>query len=218
MVFLLILITLIIAVTVEIIISKSRKPVTNSAAVPVFNKSSLHAPEGFYFSKFHTWARPEEDGVKVGIDSFALKALGNIRVKSILPAGQKVKKGDSIIEAEVHGQKINFRSPVSGVIKSINKNLCNGKLNDAYGEDWGLTMEKEPNMIEKLFFGSEASHMLKTELRKFKDFLNQASFTPQAVGVTMYDGGNFVEGVISSLDGNIIKDFENEFLSEKNNV
>jgi hypothetical protein len=60
--------------------------------------------------------------------------------------------------------------------------------------------------------------MLKTELRKFKDFLNQASFTPQAVGVTMYDGGNFVEGVISSLDGNLIKDFENEFLSEKNNV
>jgi glycine cleavage system H protein len=218
MVVLLILVTLIIAVTLEIIISKSRKTAPESAAVPVFNRANLFAPAGYYFSKFHTWAHPEEDGIRIGIDNFALKALGNIRIKSIVPAGEKVNKGDSIIEAEVHGQKINFRSPVSGVIKATNKELCNGKLTDAFGKDWGLKIEAEPNMIEKLLFGSDASHWLKTELRKFKDFLNQASFTPQAVGVTMYDGGNFVEGAISSLDSDVIKDFESEFLSEKTNA
>lgn len=219
MVFALVLITLALAVSLEVIIAKSRKLSSNTlpATLPVFNKSSLHTPEGYYFSKFHTWALPKENTVKVGIDNFAFKALGNIRIKEIAPEGKSVKTGDTVIEAEVHGQKINFRSPVSGVIKSVNKLVFNKNINDAYGEDWGLEIEKGSDTSDNLFSGSDAFQWMKSELRKFKDFLNEASFTPQAVGVTMYDGGNFVEGVLSTLDKETIKDFEKRFLNEQNN-
>ncbi len=221
MVLALVLLTLVLAVSIEIIISKSRKTAQNlsPAAMAVYNKSSLHTPEGYYFSKFHTWAHPEENAVKVGIDNFAIKALGNIKIMGMAAAGKNVKKGDTIIEGEVHGQKINFRSPVSGVIKAVNKLVFNKNISDAYGEDWGLMIEKsdESNLFDKLFSGSDAYHWMKLELRRLKDFLDEASFNPQAVGVTMYDGGNFVEGVLSTLDKETIRDFEARFLNEQNN-
>ena len=219
MVLVLVLLTLVLAISIEILISKSRKTAQNlsPASMAVYNKSSLHTPEGYYFSKFHTWAHPEKNAVKVGIDNFAIKALGNIKIMGMADTGKDVKKGDTIIEAEVHGQKINFRSPVSGVIKSVNKLIFNRNINDAYGEDWGLEIEKGSDTPDNLFSGSEAFQWMKSELRRLKDFLDEASFNPQAVGVTMYDGGNFVEGVLSTLDTETIVDFEARFLNEQNN-
>jgi glycine cleavage system H lipoate-binding protein len=160
-------------------------------------------------------AHPEEKAVKVGIDNFAVKTLGNILVKNMINPGSSVKKGDTIITAEVHGQQIKFRSPVSGTIRAINKMLFNNKVNDAYGKDWGLLIEEEDNS-ENLLSGNQAHHWLKKELRRLKDFLAQSSFTPEAVGVTMYDGGNIVEGVLSSLSISTISDFEKQFLSGNN--
>ena len=63
MVFMLILITLVIAVTLEIIISKSRKMAPESAAVPIFNKSNLYAPQGFYFSNINEPRRCKHRGI-----------------------------------------------------------------------------------------------------------------------------------------------------------
>jgi len=219
MVLLLVILTLIIAITVEMIIVKARKPSleTSSGAIPVYNKESLYAPEGYFYSGYHTWVHPEEKTAKVGIDSFAVKALGNVLIKNITGEGRIVKRGDAIIEAEVHGQKINFRSPVSGTIKAVNKLLFNRHVKDAYGEDWGLVVEKDEEEAN-LMFGSQAHHWLKKELRRFKDFLSESSLTPGAVGVTMYDGGNIVEGVLSSLSLDAIPDFEEQFLSGQDNA
>jgi len=217
MVVLFVILTLILALLIEHIIATQRKPAKVSMAVdlPVFNKSSVYAPEGYLISRFHTWAHPEDKAVKVGIDNFAVKTLGNIFIKNIVNPGNSVKKGDTIITAEVHGQQIKFRSPVSGTIKAINTLLFNNKVNDAYGKDWGLLIE-EKDIPENLMSGSQAHHWLKKELRRLKDFLAASSFTPEAVGVTMYDGGNIVEGVLSSLSTNTISDFEKQFLNGNN--
>jgi len=318
MVYLLLIITLAIALTVEQIIAHQRKSARafSVSDIPVFNKSSIYAPQGYLISKYHTWVHPEEKvvkvgidklaedlksnpdlkvqitahtdnvgsnkfsmdlsvkraqsvkeylvqkgcnpeniqtfgkgkneplnenltederaknrrfefafinqnkepeekAVKVGIDNFAVKTLGNIFIKNILNTGNTVKKGDTIITAEVHGQQINFKSPVTGTVKAINKLLFNNKIKDAYGKDWGLLIEKN-DRGESLMSGSQAQHWLKNELKRLKDFLAESSFTPEAVGVTMYDGGNIVEGVLSSLSPKTIHDFEKQFLSGNN--
>ena len=217
MVVIFVIITLLIALTIEHIIAKQRKSseVSSISALPVFNKSSIYAPAEYLVSKYHTWVHPEENAVKVGIDNFAVKTLGNIFVKSIVNPGTSVKKGDKIITAEVNGQQINFRSPVSGTIKAINKLLYNNTVKDPFGKDWGLLIEKEANG-ENLMSGSPAHHWLKKEIRRLKDFLSESSFTPEAVGATMYDGGNIVEGVVSSLNAKVIPDFEEQFLSGNN--
>jgi glycine cleavage system H lipoate-binding protein len=212
-----VILTLVIAVVIEQLIAKTRKHPSESLVtdVPVFNKSSLYAPTGYLISDFHTWVHPEEKAVKVGIDNFAVKALGKIFVKNISNVGKAVKKGDTIIEAEVHGQKLNFKSPVNGTIKAVNNLLFNKTVNDAYGKDWGLLIENEDN-FENLMSGNQSHHWLKRELRRLKDFLAESSFAPETVGVTMYDGGNIVEGVLSSLNKDVIPDFEEQFLNGKN--
>jgi glycine cleavage system H protein len=217
MVYIFVILTLLIALTIEHIIAKKRKPVfvSSIADIPVFNKSSIYTPVGYMISRYHTWAHPEEKTVKVGIDNFAVKALGNIFVKKIINPGESVKKGDPIIKAEVHGQQINFRSPISGKIRAINKHLFDNIVKDAYGKDWGLLIEKHDNG-EDLMSGNQAQHWLKKEMRRLKDFLAESSFAPEAVGVTMYDGGNIVEGVLSSLNTKVIPDFEEQFLSGSN--
>ena len=217
MVYIFVILTLIIAVLIEHITAKQRKTADaiTAAALPIFNKSSIYAPAGYSLSKFHTWVHHEENAVKVGIDNFAVKALGNIFIKKIVNPGKAVKKGDTIIEGEVHGRQINFKSPVSGTIKAVNKLLFGNTVKDAFGKDWGVEIEQKANG-ESLLSGSEAHHWLKKEMRKLKDFLAESSFAPEAVGVTMYDGGNIVEGVLSSLNTDVITDFEKEFLSGNN--
>jgi len=217
MVIIFVILTLFIALFIEQIFAKQRNPsiATSIASFPVFGKSSIYAPVGFLISKYHTWVHPEENTIKVGIDNFALKALGNIFIKDIVKTGISVKKGDTIINAEVHGQQINFRSPVNGKIKAVNKTLFNNTLKDAYGKDWGLIIEKTGNQ-ENLMSGNQAHQWLKKEMRRLKDFLIESSFAPEAVGVTMYDGGNIVEGVVSSLNSKVIPEFEEQFLSGNN--
>jgi glycine cleavage system H lipoate-binding protein len=217
MVYIFVILTLIIAVLIEHITAKQRKTADaiTAAALPIFNKSSIYAPSGYSLSKYHTWVLPDENAVKVGIDNFAVKALGKIFVRNIVNPGKAVKKGDTIIEGEVHGKQINFKSPVSGTIKAVNKLLFGNAVKDAYGKDWGLVIEKTGNG-ESLLSGSLAHHWIKKEMRKLKDFLAESSFAPEAVGVTMYDGGNIVEGVLSSLNPDVIIDFEKEFLSGTN--
>jgi glycine cleavage system H lipoate-binding protein len=225
MVIIFVILTLIIALSIEKIISKQKEPTIESSIsdIPVFNKSSIYAPIEYLVSKYHTWAYPvekvENTGtfgvVKIGIDNFAVKALGNIFIKHIADPGKTVKKGDTIINAEVHGQQINFRSPVSGTIKAINTLLFNKTVKDAYGKDWGLLIEKSGNG-ENLMSGHQAQNWLKKEMTKLKDFLAESSFAPEAVGVTMYDGGNIVEGILSSLSTKVIPDFEEQFLSGNN--
>lgn len=217
MVYIFVILTLIIAVLIEHIVSKQRKTADaiTAAALPIFNKSSIYAPSGYSLSKYHTWVHPDENAVKVGIDNFAVKALGKIFVRNIVNPGKAVKKGDTIIKGEVHGKQINFKSPVSGTIKAVNKLLFGNAVKDAYGKDWGLVIEKKANG-ENLLSGSQAHNWLKKEMRKLKDFLAESSFAPEAVGVTMYDGGNIVEGVLSSLNSDVITDFEKEFLSGNN--
>lgn len=217
MVVIFVILTLIIALLIEQLLNKQKSDVKEHAvsAFPIFSKSSVYAPEGYQISKYHTWVHTEENTVKVGIDSFAVKALGNIFIKEILMPGKSVKKGEPVITAEAHGEQINFRSPVSGKIKSVNKLLFNNTVKDTYGKDWGLVIEKEENGAV-LMSGSQARNWLKKEMRRLKDFLAECSFAPEAVGVTMYDGGNIVEGVLSELGRKVIPQFEEQFLSGNN--
>lgn len=217
MVIIFVILTLFIALFIEQVIAKQRKPsvISQVSAFPVFGKSSIYTPADYLISRYHTWVHPEENTVKIGIDNFAVKALGNIFIKDIVKPGNTIKKGDTIIKAEVHGQQINFKSPVSGTIKAINKLLFNNSLKDAYGRDWGAIIDKESGH-ENLMSGSDAHQWLKKEMRRLKDFLVESSFAPEAVGVTMYDGGNIVEGVVSSLNTKVIPEFEEQFLSGNN--
>jgi len=215
LIFVLILITDIFVLKAE----KKRHPafIKNFKIVDVdlFNKEGITIPVDTYVSKGHTYAEFIQDKtIKVGVDEFVSSSLGEIKVEKIAAKGTKVKVGDIVISANVGGNTINFSSPVEGVVKVVNDNLLGNIINDPYGKDWGLMIT--PNEFEKtkrsLKINEELAEWMKTELKRFKDYL-YGSLNPELAGATMYDGGTIVKGAVAQLDNSAVTKFQKEFLS-----
>jgi glycine cleavage system H lipoate-binding protein len=181
----------------------------------VFDKVSVSFPADTYISKGHTWAEIQGNGlIKVGVDDFVLKSVGKFIVTKLARKGSLVKKGDPIIEAKLGEKSIAFRSPIDGTVGFINDDLIGKSISDPYGEDWGVILS--PINFEKnaavLKSNENLIDWMKKEFFRLKEYLIDTSVHPQLAGATMLDGGKLIEGVVSQLDQNSIKKFEDEFL------
>lgn len=215
MVLILVLIAVTIMIMVDVFVIRARKTKLAYTSPTVFNKKSLIAPEGYYFSKGHVWAKQiGNDKIKTGIDDFIIHALGKILISDITREGTNVKKGDVLIQGKFNSKNVNFLSPVDGIVDSVNKSIVGKTINDPYNNDWGVVIKPNSgNPLSDFLFGNNAVTWMKNEFKKLKDFLVMNSNKPELVGVTMYDGGNVFDGAISQLDENGIRDFEAMFLS-----
>lgn len=182
-------------------------------------KKHLLVPEGFFFSKGHTWLQIERDGTtKFGIDDFLNKITGNFVIETLIGAGKRVKKGDKVFRIKFDGKKFNIPSPVNGTILKINqKAIENPSLisNSPYEEGWLYVIEPT-NLKEDLGFlniGKDVVQWMKNEVQRFKDLIGTLSHQNSLIGATMYDGGSIQEGVVSFLDEESIQVFEKEFLA-----
>ena len=223
MVAIFVLITFLLFIAIDWLVLKSQKKKhpafdgsSSIADIAVLTKEIFRAPLEIFLSKGHTWAQKNDYGlIKIGIDEFILKALGKIAIVKTAETGQIVKKGDVIFEAAVDDKVLNFYSPVQGTIKFINPAILNKKITDPYGDDWGVLMASEnfSEVKNSLFTGIEIKKFLGNEFSRLKDFLHQHTLRPELVGATMFDGGNVVEGAVSSLTKNGIEEFEKDFLT-----
>ncbi len=217
MVFFILLATILVAVGIEVLFLRKKRALSSvnehSSSPAVFNKSSLEIPEGYYFSPGHTWAKEDSGKLKIGIDAFVLKALGNLKIDKLVPAGNSIKKGDVIFEGTANSKRVKFRSPVDGKIESVNHRVIGKELSDVYGENWGVTMISNSDQVSRLLSDGAALDWMKSEFRRLKDFLSFNSFKAEPVGATMYDGGNVVEGVVSDFDDDLVIEFEENFLT-----
>ncbi|NUM80993.1 hypothetical protein HUU42_09320 [bacterium] len=220
MVALFVVLTFIFFIILDILITKAQKqthPALSSVYnAPVFDRHSLVVPSEVFLSKGHTWAKVMRDGfVKVGIDGFIAKALGRLFVTHMVPIGTRVKQGDVIMLAWVGRSNLQFRSPVDGVVESVNPELTGVGLKNGYSKQWGVMIRPTNLMdnIRSLKYGQEMTDWMRTEFNRLKDFLG--SHTPQVAmaGVTMQDGGTVMEGAVSMINDEGVKDFQNEFLT-----
>jgi len=190
-------------------------PSSHLAGRLVFDLSTLAVPGDIFISKGHTWAKKNEYGlIKIGIDDFVLKSLGNFSVSGVAEPGTTVKKGEVIFEGTSNGHNFRFRSPLDGEVKFTNPNILERKIEDPYGDDWSILMIAPEYEIEKyqLFSGDEVKTWMKKEFKRLREFLGAHTVRPELAGVTMQDGGNIVEGALSLVSDEGVKDFENEFL------
>jgi glycine cleavage system H protein len=185
------------------------------ASVRVFDKGSFLFPKEIYLTKGHTWIRLMKDKlVKVGIDELVVKAFNNLQLIPLHNEGVMIKKGETLFEARNGKHRIKFVSPIDGEIKSVNKNLEFKTMDDPYFEDWGVTIL--PTSIDKelglMKTGEKGLTWLKHEFNRLKDFVSHSIQEPSVAGLTLADGGNLVEGVLSNFDEKVVDKFEKEFL------
>jgi glycine cleavage system H protein len=222
MVAIFVLLTFILFIGIDLLVLKAQKkkhPAFDNgliADIAVFTKEAFMAPLDLFLSKGHTWAQKNEYGlIKIGIDEFILKALGKISLTKIADPGKQINKGEVIFEGIAGNKTFKFRSPVDGTVKFSNPNILNKRITDPYGEDWGILVAAD-NFLESkdsLFSGNELKSFLRNEFAKLKDFLHHHTLRPELAGATMLDGGNVVEGAVSSITETGLADFEKEFLT-----
>jgi hypothetical protein len=59
--------------------------------------------------------------------------------------------------------------------------------------------------LKKLRIGAEAAAWLEKEARSFTEFLTLHQAVPVEVGATLPDGGSHAEGVMETMDGEILQ-------------
>ena len=221
MVALFVVFTFILFIVVDLFVVKSQKKNHPAFSVDhsfqeshaMFNKKSFALPKGVMLTQLHVWFnRITEDKVRIGIDDFVTKALGAVKITPVVEMGSFVEEGQTVFNALINNKNVQFKSPVEGTIIGIND--CN-KVNDPYNEDWVLEImpkDGKSNPLNVIKY-EEAVDWVKGEFKRLRDFIIEQSTQPTLAGVTMYDGGNLVEGVVSYLGDDSITKFEKEFLS-----
>jgi glycine cleavage system H lipoate-binding protein len=215
MVVLLFVLTILVCVAVNLALRRREKaaatrPVREPVALFPFH-TAQELPGGLFVHSGHTWAKLDSSGdVQVGLDGFARGILGRVDRFELPPDGATLRQGEPAFAALQSGKRIEFVSPVDGVVCAVN-----GQINadpaaarkEPYEKGWAF-MIRPSNLsrnLKKLRIGAEATAWLDREVRSFTEFLSLHRAVPVEVGVTMADGGIHADGIMESMDGEILQ-------------
>jgi glycine cleavage system H protein len=215
MVVLLFVLTILVCVAVNLALRRREKaaatrPVREPAALfPSHTAQEL--PGGLFVHSGHTWAKLDSSGaVQVGLDGFARGILGRVDRFELPPDGATLRQGEPAFAALQSGKRIEFVSPVDGVVCAVNERINADPAaarKDPYEKGWAF-MIRPSNLsrnLKKLRIGAEATAWLEREVRSFTEFLSLHRAVPVEVGVTMADGGIHADGIMESMDGEILQ-------------
>jgi glycine cleavage system H protein len=120
-------------------------------------------PKELRYTPDHEWARPEDDGLRVGITDFAQKALGDVVFVQLPQVGAEFAAGEPLGEVESTKSVSEIYAPVSGRVLEVNEDLVASpqRVNeDPYGEGWMIVLAPssagaidellEPDQYERL--------------------------------------------------------------------
>lgn len=221
MVALFVLATILICITVDYLVQKAQKKREAYQPQIVLSAENFVIPRGFFFSKVHTWLELLFSGrVYVGVDDFISKVIGKVDAIEVLPIGEKLKKGEPIFKIKQGERSLVFPSPVNGKVIAVNPNILEAPdtiLKDPYLNGWIVMIEPEDvaSEVKNLLIGNEASRWLRSEIKRFKEFISKEApkFSP-ALEPTLADGGIVIKGVLQNVDGKTWEKFEKEFIQQ----
>jgi len=215
MVLLLVLFTILACVAVDLALRRREKAAAEARSVrepasPVPSRAAQELPGGLFVHGGHTWAKLDSSGdVQVGLDGFARGILGKVDRFELPTDGATVRQGEPAFAVLQSGKRIEFVSPVDGVVCAVNGQInadpAAGK--DPYGKGWAFMIRPSDlsRNLKKLRIGAEATAWLDREARSFTEFLSLHRAVPVGVGVTLADGGIHADGIMESMDGEILQ-------------
>lgn len=101
-------------------------------------------PEGFYYHPGHSWALPQGEVVRVGVDDFAQRLVGRPERLDLPPVGSRVEQGEVAWRLQVDSKAVDMVCPVSGQVVAVNERVLERPElvnQDPYGEGWLLAVK-----------------------------------------------------------------------------
>jgi len=175
------------------------------------SQAAQELPGGLFVHSGHTWAKLDSSGaLQVGLDGFAQGILGRVDRFELPADGATLRQGEPAFAALQSGKRIEFVSPVDGVVCAVNERINADPAaarKEPYEKGWAFAVRPSnlPRNLKKLRIGAEASAWLEKEARSFTEFLTLYRPAPVEVGVTLPDGGVHAEGVMETMDGEILQ-------------
>ena len=183
---------------------------------------SFVVPKGIFFSKFHSWAHLQTDGLaKVGIDEFLLRITGSVNYLLLKEPGEWVRKGEVLIMVEHEGKKLEILSPLTGKIEKANSTgfADSHDTNDPafYKNGWICMIQPSNWKTETVscFLAEEALNWFNQELKRVKDFIAEAVtfVSNDSVQAVMQDGGELYDQPLTEFPREVWNNFQEQFLS-----
>ena len=132
-----------------------RQPTIRVVAPHLAERVPAHeycVPGGAFISPAHVWVRIEEGGqVRVGMDDFARKALGEIRAVHMPEPNHVFKQGETLFTLHRGEDAVHFPAPLSGRLVSTNLDLKEDPaivIRSPYEEGWICLLQPSDLAVE----------------------------------------------------------------------
>jgi glycine cleavage system H protein len=169
-------------------------------------------PEGFFYHQGHSWALPEADGVvRVGVDDFARRLLGEPQSLSLPRVGSRVAQGEPGWTVNVGGRAIPMLSPVHGEVIEVNADVRSspGLVNgDPYERGW--LFKVKASRLGADLNGLLSGRLARAWLDETVDSLRRRM--SGGLALAYEDGGTPVSGIARSLSAEHWEEIAREFL------
>lgn len=199
---------------------KQKRAIVAVNARHLITSRSLIIPQGLFFSKFHSWAYLEKNGMaKVGLDDLLLQLTGDVSLIQTHEPGSEVRKGELLTVLNQGNKQLKICSPISGKIVAINATLQSTPTllrSEPYQGGWLYAIQPTDWKADtsSCFLAEDATQWATRELENFKDFLAASvnRYLPNPLQVVLQDGGELVEHPLAELPDEVWTDFQTTFL------
>lgn len=213
----LVLITFIAAIAIDYFLNHREAPVFATAPRrDVMPRVQANVAAGFRvqpnlkYHQGHTWALSESPNlVRVGIDDFATKLLGEVESVNMPQRGQWIRQGQKILSFKRNGQTIDMVSPIEGSVSDVNDTVIANPelaLKDPYGDGWMISVQSPD---AKTNFRNLLGGVMVN--RWMEECAFRLSSTMPKSAVTMADGGLVSSDLAKQIPADKYLDIVNEF-------
>lgn len=184
---------------------------------PAVSSYPVRLPDGIFFSPSHTWLNLYPSGhVRLGVDDFILRLVGEPSVQLLKKTGDDVEKGDPLMLLKERGHSLTVRSPFAGKILEANEDL---PANPAYLKDslfssgWGYVI-KPANLsdMKQMLIGGESRSWIRQEFHRLRDFFAGFNTNGGIAPAYLQDGGPPMAGIMNTMDDAVWRELDDLFL------
>jgi glycine cleavage system H lipoate-binding protein len=171
--------------------------------------------DGHFFHQGHAWAAPQSaHTVRVGMDDFAQKLIGEPSSIDLPPVGTQLHQGEGAWRVEVDSDSVSMLSPVDGVVAAVNPEVGDQPdlvTSAPYDDGWLMEVRVgDPEAFRKNLLSGP---MAKAWMEDTKERVR--AFSSDTLGVLLPDGGVPVQGFARAFSPDGWVQLAEEFLLSK---